>query len=262
VFRVLDLPAGEGRTSATDVEVVVLVGGDPVPCDLASDLPRGAVVVAADSGLHLAEPLGLTVDLVVGDLDSVDPAVLAAAEAAGTRVERHPVAKAATDLQLALEAAVTHAPRRITVVGGAGGRLDHELSLWQLLASPVYAGTPIRAWSGRARTDVLHAGGALDLDGRPGELVSLVPVHGPARGVTTGGLLFPLSGEDLPAGSTRGVSNQFVATRASVHLVGGVLLAVRSGERGPPLPDTHTTSGSRDTTTTTTSTDEPEGTTP
>jgi thiamine pyrophosphokinase len=54
-------------------------------------------------------------------------------------------------------------------------------------------------------------------------------VHGPALGVVTGGLLYPLAGEDLPPGTSRGVSNVLAADRATVSLTGGVLLAVQPG---------------------------------
>ena len=208
-------------------EVIVLAGGDPVDVEAAGSLPPGAFVVAADGGLHLAAPLGLHVDLVVGDLDSVDPTVLAAAERAGTVVERHPVDKERTDLALALDAGVGTGARRITVVGGAGGRADHLLANWLLLAADAYASCVVRARSAIARTDVVRPGTTTQLSGPLGALISLLPVHGPARGVRTSGLTFPLDGEDLLPGTSRGVSNRFHARRATVSLTEGVLLAVR-----------------------------------
>ena len=90
---------------------IVLAGGDPVATRIRDHLPADADVIAADSGLHLAGPLGLTVACVVGDLDSADPAAVDAAVAAGATVERHPVDKDATDLELAIDAA-RHAARR------------------------------------------------------------------------------------------------------------------------------------------------------
>lgn len=227
------LPSSDVPTRATR-HALVLAGGDPVPAEVAAELPSdAAVVIAADSGLHLAAGLGLRVDLVVGDLDSVDPAVLAAAEAAGARVERHPAAKDATDLELALDAAVAADVRDVTVVGGAGGRLDHELALWSLVAAPAYAGVTLRLRSARSRAVVVRGGDAVELTGRTGEVVSLLPIHGDARAVTTTGLRFRLTAEDLPAGSTRGVSNELATDRATVALGGGVLLAVLPGEDGP-----------------------------
>jgi thiamine pyrophosphokinase len=212
---------------ADPVEAIVLAGGDPVDAALADDLPRDALVVAADGGLALAGPLGRHVDLLVGDLDSVDPDQRAAAEAAGTRVDRHPVDKDATDLELALAAAVAAGVHRITVVGGAGGRADHALANWLVLAAHDHAGCTVRAWSATARTEVVRPGRPAQLAAPVGSLLSLVPVHGAAVGVTTSGLRFPLAGETLLPGSSRGVSNRFTAPRATVELTDGVLLAVR-----------------------------------
>jgi thiamine pyrophosphokinase len=45
--------------------------------------------------------------------------------------------------------------------------------------------------------------------------------------VTTTGLRFPLRDETLPAGSSRGVSNELTTTSASVALVAGTLLIVQ-----------------------------------
>lgn len=221
--------------SGAGAGTVVIVGGGGPPSGggaraLAQGTDAGVVVIAADSGLEPALKLGLDVAMVVGDMDSVDPDVLAAAAGAGTAVERHPEAKDATDLALALDAALARHPRRIVVVTGAGDRLDHTLSLAQLLTAPLTAGVEVEAWIGDAHLSVVRDLTALR--GEPGDLVSLVPVHGPARGVVTDGLLYPLRDEDLPVGSTRGVSNEFAAPDASVRLRSGVLVAVQPGMAG------------------------------
>ena len=70
------------------------------------------------------------------------------------------------------------------------------------------------------------------LSGPAGDLVTLLPVHGPAMGVTTAGLLYPLKGEDLPVGTSRGVSNELVHDPATVTLAAGVLVAILPGVLG------------------------------
>src|SRR5262245_11233616 len=109
--------------SASDM-VVVIAGGDPVSSAELPDLPAGTRVIAADSGVEHALALGLAVDLVVGDFDSASPESVERAAAAGAVIERHPVAKDATDLELALDAAARTGARHIHVLGGHGGRLD------------------------------------------------------------------------------------------------------------------------------------------
>ena len=213
--------------SASDT-VVVVAGGEAIDPARPPALPAGAVVVAADSGIDQAHALGLRVDVAVGDFDSVTAGGLARATEGGARVDRHPVAKDATDLELALAAAVALEPRRIHVIGGSGGRFDHLLANALLLAAPSLATVEVTAELGGAALAVVrrHA----QLTGRPGDLLSLLAVHGPATGVTTAGLAFPLHDETLLAGSSRGVSNRFAADVATVTLTSGVLLAVQ------PLP--------------------------
>jgi len=206
---------------------VVLAGGELPPREaLHAVLTDGPpLVIAADSGLDHALALGIHTDLVVGDLDSASTAGQDAARAAGTEFETHPVDKDATDLELALGAARARGARRVTVVGGGGGRHDHLLANALVLAAAEFADLDLDALVGTARITVVRT--RATLHGRPGDLCSLIPVGGPAHGVHTTGLRFPLHGEDLLPGSTRGVSNELLHPTATVSLTAGVLLAVQ-----------------------------------
>jgi thiamine pyrophosphokinase len=207
--------------------VAVVCGGDEPAGELLAGLPDDTWVIAADGGIAHAFALGLPVHEAVGDFDSASTADVARARAGGARIETHPVAKDATDLELALTAALAHMPDRIVVLGGHGGRFDHWLANALLLGAPAFAGPRIEARMGGATITVVR--GVVKLVGSPGELVSLLPVNGPALGVTTAGLLYPLVGEDLPTGTSRGVSNVFVDSSAGVSVETGVVLAVQPG---------------------------------
>jgi thiamine pyrophosphokinase len=185
-------------------------------------------VVAADGGVDRALALGLEITVAVGDFDSVSASGLARATDAGARIERHDPEKDATDLELALDVALGFGPRRILVVGSDGGRLDHLFSTLLLVGSDRYAGVELDAELGDATAHVIR--GERRLSGVPGQLISLFALHGPADGVTTKGLRFPLHGESLSPGSSRGVSNVFTATDARIALQSGVLLAVRPAD--------------------------------
>ena len=80
---------------------VLVVTGGPLPW-ATGRLPEADMVIAADRGADNAIALGLTVDLLVGDLDSVSEETLAACHT----VVQHPIDKDVTDLELALAAAV------------------------------------------------------------------------------------------------------------------------------------------------------------
>jgi len=207
--------------------VVVIAGGEAPRPEAALAVPPGADVIVADGGLDHARALGLDVAVAVGDFDSASEEAVAAAQAAGVRVVRHPAAKDATDLELALDLAVSSGASRILVLAGDRGRLDHLLAGLLLLGSGKYAGVEIDARVGFARVHVVR--GRRVLPGAPGELVSLLALHGEATGVTTAGLAYELRGENLGPGSSRGVSNVLTAAGAIVSVARGTLLAVFPG---------------------------------
>jgi len=217
--------------------IVVADGDSPDRAALDAAWPGWAsevgIVVAADGGARAAERLGLRLDAVVGDLDSLGDEAAGVLEARGVDVRRAPAAKDETDAELAVLEAVARGATRLTVVGSLGGRrLDHELANVALLAHPSLHDRPAAILDARARVTLLRApgpdGSAVErrLPGPSGAIVSLVPYAEAAEGVTTGGLRYPLVDEDLALGSPRGVSNIRVGPIASVTLRRGRLLLI------------------------------------
>ena len=198
------------------------------------------LVIAADGGLRWAQKLGVQVDVVVGDMDSAEGAALAEAEAGGAEIVRHDPDKDATDLELALRLACDRGASSITLIGGHGGRLDHFLGNITLLAS-LPKGVQAQALMEQTEIFVTHGHGIsgtgkqdekLELYGKPGQIVSLIPWGGDAAGIKTEGLRWPLAGETLPLGTSRGISNEMTGTQASVSLESGTLLVIVNRSRG------------------------------
>jgi thiamine pyrophosphokinase len=190
-------------------------------------------VVAADGGLLRAPLAGLRPTLLVGDLDSLEPGHVAAAEAAGLPIRRAPADKDESDTELALLAAARLGASKVTVLGAFGGRrLDHALANLWLLAHPALEGLELVLLDADARVTLLVApgpGGApvtRSLPGPIGATLSLLPFGGEATGVTTAGLRYPLRDEPLPAGPARGLSNVREREDAAVTLRTGRLLVV------------------------------------
>jgi thiamine pyrophosphokinase len=211
--------------------VVVVAGGEPVPA-AAVDRAKGATVVAADSGIDHALAAGWHVDVAIGDFDSATEAGLERVAREGARVERHPAAKDHTDLELALEEAARLGATDVLVVGIGGGRLDHLLANFLVLATPALAGATVTAFAGDARVHVVHAGRSCTLDAPPGAVVTLLPVGGGATDITTEGLRYPLDREALAPVTSRGVSNVVEVAPCRVTLGAGTLLAILPGADG------------------------------
>jgi thiamine pyrophosphokinase len=205
---------------------VVLANGDlNPPKDMPARLAAAGLVVAADGGSRHCRTLDLLPDIVVGDLDSLDSEARAELEAQGVQFVSHPADKDQTDLDLAFDLALTEDPGRVVVVGGTGGRFDHEISTSGLLCADRWEDIDEIDWvSPRGWAHVVRRRRILHAD--VGATISLIPVGGWAIGVATSGLEWELRGEDLDPGSTRGVSNVMRAPFAEVRLESGCLLAV------------------------------------
>jgi thiamine pyrophosphokinase len=210
------MPAEAAVTST----ILILTGGGPAPT---TPLPDADIVIAADSGLGLAAALAVHVDLVVGDLDSVDRSQLDAAIKDGVAVEEHPTNKDATDLDLALQAAVDRGATRIVLAGGGAGRLDHLLGIAMLLTDERWAGSAIEWHSGSSITHV--ARDVLTLDTLPDDLVSLIPVSDEAV-VSITGTRWLLESIPLSRGTTHGISNEALGGSIDIKVHQGVVLAV------------------------------------
>lgn len=193
---------GTGGDSAERDEVVLrsstpvtLVGGAGFRTeDLAAALEAAPRIVAADSGAAAVVEAGLDPELVVGDMDSLDPAIR---RRLGTRV--HEIAEQdSTDFDKVLR--TVEAPLMIGV-GFLGARLDHELAAMAALVR-----SPRRCVLVAQHDVVFAAKGAVTLDLDPGMRVSLFPLA-----AVTGrseGLAWPIDGLDFAPDRRTGTSNE------------------------------------------------------
>ena len=214
--------------------IVLADGTAPTRAELDATWPGWdtgiGLVVAADGGARLAEPLGLRVDRWVGDGDSLGMAAIEALRTAGIPVTLAATDKDESDTELAVLEAVAAGATDITILGALGGRrLDHALANISLLAHPGLAGRSARLLDATTRITLLTGAGTEHrLEGHAGDLVSLFPFGGGVEGVTTNGLRYPLRDEPLAVGPTRGLSNVRLATAATISVRQGRLLVLES----------------------------------
>jgi thiamine pyrophosphokinase len=178
-------------------------------------------LIGVDGGSRHLRTIGVLPHLAVGDMDSIPDDLLVQYRSEGVELHLHPPKKDATDLELALELALERGAKRISILGGTGGRLDHTLGNLFLLARCLPGGIPACIMD---QEQCIHlTDQALTLEGAVGDTLSLLPATPEARGVSLTGLEYPLHDATLTFGTSWGMSNVFVETRATVTIGSGRL---------------------------------------
>lgn len=207
---------------------MVLVGGRVLAsADLRARVGEADLVVAADGGLRHASPLGLQPQLLVGDLDSVRPAMLTAHP--GIETEAHPADKDALDLELALEACRRRGHDHVLVVGGLSGRLDQTLATCLIVQAAHAAGLTAEVSDGVRGLWPLRQGERRRLPLPAGRTFSLLSLDAHAT-VSVRGARYPLDRATLQRGSGLGVSNVALPGGPEVQLHQGAVVIVAPGE--------------------------------
>lgn len=210
---------------------------------------RAKLRIAADGGASNARlHLRIAPHVVIGDFDSLDDETREWLEKNSCEFIRHPPAKDATDLELALQLAQSRGADEITLLGAHGGRADQFLANVLLLtqarnvrivdaASEMWVvgkagnegnkGTEGMGATRYAIGDTRAEGiGVAEILGKKGDIVSLIALDDRVDGIVTHGLQYPLRGETLERGSTRGISNVMLDEHATVRVARGALLVV------------------------------------
>ena len=183
-------------------------------------------LIAVDGGLKHLEKLKLNPDLLIGDLDSVDPRYLQNLEKSSAEVLRFDPQKDDTDLALALREAIKRGYRHIVIAFGLGGRVDHLLASLGLLEVAKAESIVLSFDDGTTRVFLFDD--EIKLDTEPQDLISLIPWRGDALVHETQNLAYPLRDEWLPFGTTRGVSNVALTEEIRVSLSKGELLIIHT----------------------------------
>ncbi len=207
------------RRSANSGRALLLCNGEPPGRRLARQLARSCeLLVAADGGANSAPALGLPLDVIIGDLDSVTPSTLHKfPDALVVHVRRQDN----TDMEKALDFLQEQGFRKILLLGATGRRIDMTLAnltvLWRYVP-PMEITVVDDTWH------AVPVQGFRRMRARKGTIVSILPCA-PCQGVTLRGLQYPLTNASLGAGEV-GVSNVVKNSPFSVTIRKGRALVV------------------------------------
>ena len=183
-------------------------------------------IICADRGMMHALKLGITPNLIVGDFDSGRSEDLAYYKKHHIPIEYFKPEKDETDTEIAILRAIENGASEITIYGGIGSRIDHSLANIHLLYTLLERGIQGRLMNPNNTVYLINK--KIILKGQKGDLVSLIPFAGEARGITSQNLGYSLKKSTLKIGVSRGISNYMTAEEATIDVEEGMLIVVKA----------------------------------
>jgi len=184
------------------------------------------LIIAADGGFNHCRKWNVAPHVLIGDMDSVNPSDLETLGNGQIEIQRFPVMKDETDLHLALQLAIDRNASEIILLGALGDRWDMTLANVLILTTPLLHGVDVKILDSQCELLCLQGHQKINLEGEPGNGVSIIPLAGSVTGVTLRGFEFALDKETLPVGTTRGISNVFKENNAEIEIEKGYLLVI------------------------------------
>jgi len=207
------------------LKALVVAGGDVPQGLLQAELTDAGIVICADGGARYLATTGRLPDILIGDMDSIDAGLLHKLESSDVEIIRAATWKDETDAQLAVDEAIARGADEIVMLGMLGGRIDHALGNLMLLLRS--AQRNVRSVVKDKKVEITAATGAVEVAGKAGETVSLLPVGSGVSVRYLDGLRYgakePLA---LPLDSPVGVSNVMTADKAHIVVDGWAYLLI------------------------------------
>lgn len=191
----------------------------------------GALVVAADSGLALAEAAGVDPYRIIGDMDSPGTEERLLRHEA-EKIIRYNTDKDYTDTELAFDFLRENGCGDIWIIGGGGGRIDHLFGIRDLFERDCFPRRWVTAAEDIRCVDAAQGASVLEECAERGSLVSVFPLGDGPWKAESRGLQWSLNDVRWKRG-LYGLSNVAVADEIAIHVVRGRFMVIFPwGERG------------------------------
>lgn len=205
--------------------LILCNGAAPSPEMLREQAGQAELILCADGALRYAKGI-CKVDVLVSDFDSLEQSE--AQDFAGEVVQLTPI-KDDTDSQTAARIAMERGCTELVFLGALGGRFDHALGNLQLLIYCAQRGCKGVLMDELCQVRVCCT--SIELQGTPGDLLSIVPLGVNVEIERTEGLYYPLLDEYLPLGLPRGISNVFTKEKALIEVKNGWIAVILAKDR-------------------------------
>ncbi len=219
----------------SDAKICLVISGGPIDLEFAAEYLKGRRffwTIAVDAGLETAKKLDIVPDMVVGDLDSLDPTVtMYFRNKENLRWDVHDSEKNESDTELALQWAAKMGCEEIAILGATGGRLDHFIGNVHLLYPCMQKGIFAYLIDPQNKIYLTDCSRRFVKKKLWGKYISFLPLTQEVRGITLTGFKYPLGKKDIEIGTSLCISNELKEEEGYLVFEEGVLICIESHDK-------------------------------
>ncbi len=186
-------------------------------------------IICADGGANFLYKIKVVPDYILGDLDSLELKVKNYFKEKGVNFKKFPERKNETDTQLCIHLAKGLGIVDIDLLGALGGRIDHTVANINLMYYIKKLGLNPVIKNNKEDLHMIESE-YIDIFGKKGDTISVLPVNGDSAGITLEGLEYPLKDATIEYGDPIGISNVMESDKCRITVEKGTLLIVKNIE--------------------------------
>lgn len=185
-----------------------------------------SIVICCDGGLRHAFKANIIPDYIMGDFDSASEELIQYYKKQNIVFKSFPKKKDKTDMEIGIDFAIEKEVEEIFVFGGMGSRFDHTLANAHILLLANRNGINAKLINENNIISVVDE--EIHINGKKGDLISLIPLTTEVKGITTFNLEYELINADIKIGTSIGISNVFQRDEIIIKIKEGLLFVIQS----------------------------------
>lgn len=183
-------------------------------------------ILAVDKGLEFLDELNILPNYIIGDFDSVNKNILKKyLNKKQVQIYKFESEKDYTDTNLAIKLAIKLKSKEIIILGAIGTRIDHTIANVSILCETLNKNIDTKIIDEYNKIQLINKKLEIKKEYR---YLSILPFTNKVEGITLKGFKYNLDNYTLEIGSTIGISNEQIETKATIEIEKGILIVIQS----------------------------------
>ena len=181
--------------------ILISLGGN---CSINHDLIKEQFteIIGVDNGAQHLFNRSITPNIVLGDLDSIDPLLLNQIKTMEIDIKSYESNKDRTDFELAIDSIKNPNDKKIYLIGGEEGEVDHLFSIFSIISNYEFAEN--LTWFYQDKTIIFKRNISIEM--KKGSRFSIIPITN-LKHLKITGAKWELNEEDINSGSSKTLRN-------------------------------------------------------